>query len=94
MKVALYARYSSENQREASIEDQYRNCEKRAVQEGWTVTHRYHDKAISGSTSERAGYQKLLSDAQARVFDILLVDDFSRLSRDQVESETVRRKLV
>ena len=51
MRVAVYARYSSENQREASIEDQTRNYEKRATQEGWSVTHRYQDKAISGSTN-------------------------------------------
>lgn len=94
MRVALYARYSSENQREASIEDQYRNCEHRAAQEGWTISHRYHDKAISGSTSDRPGYQQMLKDAQARLFDVVLVDDFSRLSRDQVETEQVRRRLV
>jgi DNA invertase Pin-like site-specific DNA recombinase len=41
MKVALYARYSSENQKQNSIEDQYRNCEKRAVDEEWTVTGPY-----------------------------------------------------
>ena len=94
MRVAVYARYSSENQREASIEDQTRNCEKRATQEGWSVTHRYQDKAISGSTNVRPGYQQLLADAEAKCFDIVLVDDFSRLSRDQVESEQVRRRMV
>lgn len=94
MRVAVYARYSSENQREASIEDQTRNCEKRATQEGWSVTHRYQDKAISGSTNVRPGYQQLLADAEAKCFNIVLVDDFSRLSRDQVESEQVRRRMV
>ena len=38
-RVALYVRNSSEGQREASIEDQYRNCERRAEQEGWTITY-------------------------------------------------------
>jgi site-specific DNA recombinase len=94
MRVAVYARYSSENQREASIEDQTRNCEKCATQEGWSVTHRYQDKAISGSTNARPGYQQLLADAEGKCFDIVLVDDFSRLSRDQVESEQVRRRMV
>ena len=94
MRVALYARYSSDNQKDSSITDQFRNCETRATREGWTITARYDDKAISGSTSERPGYQQMLKDAQAKCFDIVLVDDFSRLSRDQVETEQVRRRLV
>jgi site-specific DNA recombinase len=38
MKAVLYARYSTEGQREASVDDQFRNCERRAAQEGWTIT--------------------------------------------------------
>ena len=97
MRVALYARYSSEGQREASIEDQYRNCETYADrQTGWQITHRYQDKAISGSQNAhgRPGYKQMLADALEKCFDVLLVDDFSRLSRDQVETETARRRLV
>jgi DNA invertase Pin-like site-specific DNA recombinase len=94
MKVALYARYSSENQRESSIDDQFRNCKERAAREGWTVTAHYKDKAISGSTTERPGYQQMLKDAKAKQFDILLVDSFSRLSRDSMESEQTRRRFV
>lgn len=56
------SRYSSEGQREASIEDQARNCERRAKQEGWTNGQRYVDKGISGSAGEdqRPGYRQLL----------------------------------
>jgi len=93
-RVALYARYSFENQKESSITDQFRNCEQRAAREGWAITARYEDKAISGSTAERPGYQRMLKDAEAKQFDILLVDDFSRLSRDSRESEQARRLLV
>ena len=53
MHVALYARYSSEHQREASIADQFRTCEQSAQSQGWTVSHRYEDKAISGSRADR-----------------------------------------
>ena len=94
MRVALYARFSSEHQKESSIEDQNRNCETRATREGWTITARYADRAISGTTSDRPDYQRMLKDAKAKAFDILLVDDFSRLSRDSVESEQTRRRLV
>ena len=50
MKVALYARYSSDNQRDASITDQLRMCRLRAEKEGWTVVEEYTDHAISGSS--------------------------------------------
>ena len=94
MHVALYARYSSEHQREASIADQFRTCERSAQSQGWTVSHRYEDKAITGSRADRPGYQRLLQEAQARRFDILLVDDLSRLTRDEAESIQLRRRLA
>jgi len=94
IRVACYARYSSEHQKESSITDQFRNCETRAAHEGWTITARYEDRAISGTTNDRPGYQQLLKDAKAKQFDILLVDDLSRLSRDSVESEQARRRFV
>lgn len=93
MHVALYARYSSEHQREASIADQFRTCERSAQSQGWTVSHRYEDKAITGSRADRPGYQRLLQEAQARRFDVLLVDDLSRLTRDEAESIQLRRRL-
>ena len=46
MRVALYARYPSEGQREASIDDQFRTAGR---QDGWTITARYQDQAISGT---------------------------------------------
>lgn len=80
MKVVIYARYSSENQRESSIEDQCRNCEAFAARQGWTISHKYSDRAISGSTHERPDYQKLLRDAESKSFDVLLVE-ISRASQ-------------
>lgn len=95
MKVALYARYSSDNQKESSITQQFRNCEEFASRfEGWKITHRYKDEAISGATSEREDYQAMLRDGQKGQFDVLLVDALSRLSRDQMETEKARRRLV
>ena len=52
-RVVLYARYSSEGQRDASIEDQYRNCERYAEREGWKIVQRYADKGISGTRDEK-----------------------------------------
>lgn len=85
MKAAIYARYSSENQREASIEDQSRNCERGCAQHGLEVTHRFADEAMSGAKTDRPGYQAVLASARRGEFDVIVVDEVSRLWRDQEE---------
>lgn len=93
MNAALYARFSSDLQRAASIEDQFRNCRKRAESEGWTIVATFADEAMSGSDASRPQYQAMLAAAASGAFQILLVDDLSRLTRDAVESERVIRRL-
>ncbi|RCU53406.1 recombinase family protein, partial [Agrobacterium vitis] len=83
MKVALYARYSSDNQRDASIEDQLRICRTRAEREGWTIVDSYTDRAISGASLIRPGIQELIADGLKRRFDVILTESLDRLSRDQ-----------
>jgi site-specific DNA recombinase len=83
MKVALYARYSSENQRDASIEDQLRLCRLHAERQGWTIVDSYTDRAISGASLLRPGIQELILDAQRGRFVIVLAEAMDRLSRDQ-----------
>jgi DNA invertase Pin-like site-specific DNA recombinase len=63
-RAVIYARYSSEHQREASIEDQVRICTARIEAEGWTLVATYADYAQSGASHLRPGYQKLLADAR------------------------------
>jgi hypothetical protein len=83
-KVALYARYSADNQSVVSIEDQFRICRKHAGRERWQVVDTYHDAAISGaSVILRPGVQSLLQDAQCGRFDIVLAEALDRVSRDQ-----------
>lgn len=91
MRVAAYARYSSDAQREASLEDQLRNCRGYCTRMGWPAPVEYQDAAISGSRNDRPGYLRLLADAGG--FDVILVDDLSRLSRDSIESATAIRRL-
>src|SRR5262249_61394503 len=96
MITALYARYSSEGQREASIEDQFRNCEGFVQREsGWKIVKRYCDKGISGTKDKegRDGYRAMLEAAKARQFDVLLVDDLSRLTRNEAELIQTRERL-
>jgi site-specific DNA recombinase len=93
MKAALYARFSSDLQRATSIEDQFRNCRKRTESEGWTIAATFADEAMSGSDTSRPQYQAMLAAAASGAFQILLMDDLSRLTRDAVESERVIRRL-
>ncbi|KAB2759883.1 recombinase family protein [Brucella anthropi] len=83
MKVALYARYSSDNQRDASIADQFRMCRLHAEKQGWHIVEEYSDHAISGSSLLRPGIQALISDANRGRFDLILAEAMDRLSRDQ-----------
>ncbi len=82
-RVAIYARYSSDNQRDASIEDQVRLCRERAEKEGWKVINVYSDHAISGSSLMRPAVQMLMQDANAGKFDVIIAEAMDRLSRDQ-----------
>jgi site-specific DNA recombinase len=93
VRVAFYARFSSDLQRAASIEDQFRNCRKRADAEGWSIVAEFADEAISGSDNRRPQYLAMLQAAARKEFDILIVDDLSRLTRDNVEQETTMRRL-
>ena len=93
MKAAIYARYSGDHQRESSIDDQVRNCTRYIDAESFIVSKHYHDKAITGAVKARPGYLQMLKDAEARVFDVLVVDDLSRLSRDDYEMKGVLRRL-
>jgi DNA invertase Pin-like site-specific DNA recombinase len=85
MKAALYARYSTENQREASAEDQLRECERIAERNGFIVGARFADRGISGGTSERPSYQALLLAARSGEFEVIVAEDQSRLWRNMAE---------
>ena len=92
MRTAAYCRFSSDVQRETSIRDQLRNVETYCERIGWPMPALYQDQAISGSRNDRPGYQAMLAAADLGAFDVLLLDDLSRLSRDHIESaQTIRR---
>lgn len=84
MRAGVYARYSSENQRPESIEDQVAACKRLAAQKGFTVLeeHIYADEAKSGARKDRAGLEAAIKAAAQSSFEVLLVDDLSRLARD------------
>ena len=92
-RVALYARYSTDLQSDASVEDQLRLCRQRAEREGWTVVESYSDRAISGASLLRPGIQALMDDAGRRRFDIVLAEAMDRLSRDQEDIAHLFKRL-
>lgn len=94
MRTAAYVRYSSDNQREASLDDQLRNCSQYCSRVGWPAPTVFSDAAISGSHAERPGYRALIAAIERGEFDVLLVDDMSRLSRDSTESGRILRRLA
>lgn len=83
MRAAVYARYSSELQREASIEDQLRVCRRLIGERGWVEGPVFSDMGMSGATHLRPGYQRLLEEARAGRFDVVVAESLDRLSRDQ-----------
>ena len=74
MRVALYARYSSDQQRAASITDQQRTCRAFATSRGWTVVADFSDAAMSGASIMRPGFQGLMRAALAGTFDVALAE--------------------
>jgi DNA invertase Pin-like site-specific DNA recombinase len=97
-KVSIYARYSCDKQSETSLEDQIRRCRQLAEANKLVVDDAliYTDAAVSGTDkgeAARDGYRRLRQDWDASKFDVLLVDEFSRLSRDPVEQALLFKRL-
>ena len=92
-RAVIYARYSTEKQRPTSIEDQVAICRKYAEQNDFELVGIYKDEAVSGFYGERKGLKKLLEDAEKRLFDVVLVEHTSRLSRDSYELQKIIRTL-
>jgi site-specific DNA recombinase len=91
MRAAIYARYSSENQRPESITDQIYSCRKYATERSWAVddTLIFSDEAVSGAREDRAGLHETMEAARNTRFDVLLVDDLSRLARNNLLMLTI-----
>jgi site-specific DNA recombinase len=87
MRAVIYARYSSDLQRAASIADQVRDCHIYASRQSHSVIGSYEDYAISGaSTLTRSGLTALLQDAKSGLFDVVIVESLDRISRNLADT--------
>lgn len=93
MKAVIYARYSSDNQREESIEGQLRECMEYAEYNGIDVVDTYIDRALSAKTDNRPNFQRMIKDSSRRLFDMVLVWKLDRFSRDRYDSARYKHLL-
>lgn len=88
--AAVYARYSSDMQRDTSISDQIATARRYADSQGWQVldAHIYTDAAVSGASLDRPGIRALRATMlqRPRPWDVLLVEDSSRISRNLADA--------
>ena len=93
MTAVIYARYSSDNQREESIEGQIRECTAYAEKNGITVVKHYIDRAISAKTDNRPEFQQMIKDSDKKLFDIVLVWKLDRFARNRYDSAWYKTQL-
>ena len=93
LRAAIYARYSTDKQKETSVEDQLRLCRRHCEQKGWQVTEVFADHGISGTTSQRPDYLRLLQAAERGEVDIIVAESLNRLSRDQADTASLFKRM-
>ena len=93
MKAVIYARYSSDSQREESIEGQIRECTAFAEKNGITILRHYIDRAFSAKTDNRPEFQNMIKDSGKRLFDMIIVWKLDRFARNRYDSARYKAAL-
>ena len=93
MTAVIYARYSSDSQREASIEGQLRDCKDYAEKNGITVVGTYIDRAYSAKTDDRPDFQRMIKDSGKKIFDVVLVWKLDRFARNRYDAVNYKYQL-
>ena len=93
MKAVIYARYSSDNQREESIEGQLRECTAFAEKNGITILRHYIDRAFSAKTDNRPEFQNMIKDSGKKLFDMVIVWKLDRFARNRYDSARYKATL-
>ena len=93
MKAVIYARYSSDSQREESIEGQIRECTSFAEKNGITILRHYIDRAYSAKTDNRPDFQEMIKDSGKKLFDMVIVWKLDRFARNRYDSARYKAQL-
>ena len=93
MNAVIYARYSSDNQREESIEGQLRECKAFAKAKGLQIVGTYIDRALSAKTDNRPQFQKMIRDSAQKKFELVIVWKLDRFSRNRYDSARYKAAL-
>lgn len=93
MKAVIYARYSSDNQREESIEGQLRECTAFAQKNDITILRNYIDRAFSAKTDNRPAFQEMIKDSGKKLFDVIIVWKLDRFARNRYDSARYKAAL-
>lgn len=91
--AVIYARYSSSGQRDESIEGQIRECTEFAVRNGYRVVSTYSDKALTGRTDRRPGFQKMIADSEKHLFAAVICWKTDRFARNRYDAAIYKAKL-
>ena len=93
MTAVIYARYSTDSQREESIEGQIRECTAYAEKNGFTVVKHYIDRAISAKTDNRPQFQQMIKDSERGIFDVIIVWKLDRFAQNRYDSARYKTQL-
>lgn len=93
MKAVIYARYSSDNQREESIEGQLRECTAYCKKNDITILRTYIDRAMSAKTDHRPDFQRMIKDSAKGLFDVIIVWKLDRFARNRYDSAHYKAQL-
>lgn len=93
MNAVCYCRYSSSNQTEQSIEGQLNACYNFAKANGMTVIGEYVDRALTGTNDKREYFQRMIADSAKRQFEVVIVYQLDRFSRNRYDSAIYKAKL-
>ena len=93
MKAVIYARYSSDSQREESIDGQIRECTAFAEKNGITILCHYIDRAYSAKTDNRPDFQEMIKDSGKKLFDMVIVWKLDRFARNRYDSARYKAQL-
>jgi Site-specific recombinases, DNA invertase Pin homologs len=93
LKAVIYARYSSDSQREESIDGQLRECAAFAEKNGITILRHYIDRAFSAKTDNRPEFQNMIKDSNKKLFDMVIVWKLDRFARNRYDSARYKSTL-